>query len=109
MSQFKKGQLVPPKQASIETPDGGFKPQTYYRVLVSYSPRNPLYTALFYTGFNQHDTGAPTAAEAEEMLDACSSIFPDETPVYDHKSFKDVYHLQIIKELYSVSLEIGEL
>lgn len=39
------------KKAAVEVPEGGWQPETFYVVEVSYNPYNPSHKALLYTGF----------------------------------------------------------
>lgn len=52
--------MVLVKKRSIEVPDeGGWEPHTFYAVLVSVSPNNPIWGAILYTGFLNGPDGGP--------------------------------------------------
>lgn len=39
------------EKREIIPPEGGWKEKTFYEVEVSYSSRNPIHKAIFYSGF----------------------------------------------------------
>ena len=43
--------MMPPKDVSIGEPAGGWKDKTYYLVEVSHFPENPIYRAVYFSGF----------------------------------------------------------
>ena len=42
---------MPPKEKTIIPPEGGWKPKTYYAVHVAVEHSNPVWGAIFYSGF----------------------------------------------------------
>lgn len=80
---YKIHSLVPKKE--IIVPEGGWKENTYYVVQVSYSPTNPVHTAILGVGFLQED-GSP--GSYSEIW--CTS--------YDSRVlFRDAWYIEVVK------------
>ena len=79
---------LPPEERTIVIPDGGWKPQTVYWVLVAFNKFNPIHYAVFYSGFlNGKDNGPG----------GYNSIF---APTHDSTHHIGQLHfLEVIKEL----------
>jgi len=77
---------LPPKGRTISTPKGGWKKQTYYVVNVSVNRNNPIFRAIFYSGFLEK--GGLPGAYAAAWAGAC-----DETPIHE------LHFLEVVSEI----------
>lgn len=79
-----------PKFEGIVPPPGGWKSETYYRVMVSFSKRQPIFESIFYSGFL--DYGNPTWH--------CRMFTHDYgTDVYG-SIIEQIYYMCVVEELY---------
>ena len=82
--------LVPANLCGFrDTPDGGWKPQTYYAVQLSCFSSNPVFDCLFYTGFLDKD-GRPT-----------NGRFIANGYHADDVNFRKLNYLRVINEVWS--------
>lgn len=73
-----------PFMKEIIPPDEGWKPQSYYKVLISFSDTNPIHVAVLYTGF-LNDHGEP------------GSYHKIWNPIYGRQyALHDVYYLKAV-------------
>lgn len=75
------------KKKSIEPPEGGWEPKTFYAVLASVGPNNPIWGAILYTGFLNGPDGGPGG------YSALWTGGMEPTP------FDLVYHLKVLHKL----------
>lgn len=90
--------MILPKERHIEVPFHGWEEKTFYAVVVSLGPTNPLWGGILYTGFLNGPNGAPGGY---------ASVWhggTDESTV----EFSDIYFLRILRKLDVTAGHISE-
>lgn len=83
---------LPPRPGGISAPASGWKPSTYYLVLIAWKESNPLHYAILYTGLE-------TSANDKRVFGNYSGIF---NTGYDTNGDPNkAYYIMPVKEIFT--------